>query len=705
MLTFKEYIFLIEATGEQLYKQVYGKKIPWETFYKIVSGDIERVEDKNIAKDLGYDKVQDYLWKNIPQTQFNGEDITNVGTKAKWVLGLWLNDEFEASEDTLRDIYNAYTTYNVTKSKKLKNTPFENFRKVESIKSVSDLMKIDRYIKNNINSTKKTTITDSANDIDVIFENEEWKVLIPLTYRSSKLYGFQKCKATWCTASSDSIFYYNKYMVTNNLYIFFNKEDPKGSFQMGFEEIGRPEFKDTNNDDYNINTFRKENEELEPTIQEILDEWKKIDEDGEYKQKKMFERFYKTKSPNILYEIISQNEDVETMVKMLKYLPKNVLRQKILINELFVEGSMLKMWSTFLQISMLRHNETLINFLNKYADIKIERDDINNIPIYNTLWNNKKMELGIKQDQIKKEMVSALKYYKINNYKILENLQINVLGDVDLSANNITNIPFTFNEVIGNVIYTNNKLTSLEGAPQKVGGDFNCSSNTLKSLEGTPQKVGGEFDCSFNKLESLEGIPQKVGGDFDCSFNKLTSLKGCPQKVGGDFDCSFNKLESLEGTPREIGGDFDCSENILSSLEGCPQKVGGDFSCSFNKLESLKSGPQKVDGGFYCTDNKLTSLKYSPQEIGGNFNCDDNKLESLEGAPQKVDWDFSCSSNELESLEGAPQKVGGDFNCYVNKLTSLEGAPQEVGGDFDCDDNDDLTEEEINRYRKSIGKG
>jgi len=579
MLTFKAYIFLIEATGEQLYKQVYGKKIPLETFYKIVSGDIERVEDKNIAKDLGYDKVQDYLWKNIPQTQFNGEYISNVGTKAKWTLDLWLNDEFEPSEDTLRDIYNAYTTYNVTKSKKLKNTPFENFRKVESIKSVSDLMKIDRYIKNNINSTKKTTMTDSANDIDIIFENEEWKVLVPLTYRSSKLYGLQKCKSTWCTASSSSMFYYNKYMATNDLYIFFNKEDPtESSFQMGFHEGDEdPEFRDNSNISYDLGIFIEDNDELEPTIQEILDEWNKIDGDDDYKQKKMFERFKRTKSPNIPYNMIEQNGNLEIIKKMLKYLPKNMLRQKILIDEVEEDGSMVKKWGTFLTIASINNNEEILNFLSEYADIKLDKYNINDIPLYTTHWNNKRMDLGIPQEQIKKEMIQQLKEHEIRKYKILDDFKIDVDWDVYINHTNIGLIPFTFNNVSGNFMCQSANLKTLENCPIEVGGSFKCYDNYLTSLKGAPSKIGGNFSCGYTDIMSLKYSPKEVGGYFNCSNAELRSLEGCPKELNEGFDCSDNYLQSLVGGPLIVGGDFDCSNNGLKTLEGAPNKIDGMF--------------------------------------------------------------------------------------------------------------------------------
>jgi hypothetical protein len=139
-----------------------------------------------------------------------------------------------------------------------------------------------------------------------------------------------------------------------------------------------------------------------------------------------------------------------------------------------------------------------------------------------------------------------LNFLKIKNFKINENLVVDVEGGVNLSGVNLSKFFIQFGKVGGNFYCSDNKLTSLQGGPQEVGGDFYCVNNELTSLQGAPQEVGGNFYCFYNKLTSLRGAPQKVGGDFDCSDNKLTSLRGAPQKVGGGFYCSNNKLTSSE---------------------------------------------------------------------------------------------------------------------------------------------------------------
>ena len=196
--------------------------------------------------------------------------------------------------------------------------------------------------------------------------------------------------------------------------------------------------------------------------------------------------------------------------------------------------------------------------------------------------------------------------FRINNYDFDSNGFLNVKGDVYISNENLTKLPFKFG---------------------KVEGNFWCTDNNLTSLEGSPREVERTFWCNNNNLTSLKGAPEEVWELFDCTNNNLTSLEGAPQKVGGSFYCHNNNLTSLEGAPKEVGGDFDCSDNNLTSLEEATQKVGGYFRCANNNLTSLEGAPQKVGGNFYCHNNNLTSLEGAPQKVGGNFNCKNNKTK------------------------------------------------------------------------------
>jgi hypothetical protein len=153
---------------------------------------------------------------------------------------------------------------------------------------------------------------------------------------------------------------------------------------------------------------------------------------------------------------------------------------------------------------------------------------------------------GKSKPKNKSEVESILSILEVENYKINDDLSVDVNGSVDITDGSSTghklrSIPIRFGKVSGDFYCSFNELTTLEGSPKSVGGDFNCSDNQFTSLKGSPQSVGGYFNCSDNQLTSLEGAPQSVGGDFECANNKLTSLKGAPKSVGGEFFCSDNQ--------------------------------------------------------------------------------------------------------------------------------------------------------------------
>jgi hypothetical protein len=117
-------------------------------------------------------------------------------------------------------------------------------------------------------------------------------------------------------------------------------------------------------------------------------------------------------------------------------------------------------------------------------------------------------------------MISLIcEQYNIINYTVNPDGSIDVDGDVDLSFNDLTELPLRFNKVTGN---------------------FNCGVNNLTSLKGSPKWVGGYFSCSYNRLPSLEFSPDYVGGWFDCRWNNLTN-NYCIAEIKGNFYTTLKK--------------------------------------------------------------------------------------------------------------------------------------------------------------------
>jgi hypothetical protein len=110
--------------------------------------------------------------------------------------------------------------------------------------------------------------------------------------------------------------------------------------------------------------------------------------------------------------------------------------------------------------------------------------------------------------------------YGITNYTINPDGSIDVDGDVDLSFNDLTELPLRFN---------------------KVSGYFRCHNNRLTSLKGCPRWVGGYFNCNYNRLPSLEFSPEYVSDDFNCSYNKYLTNNYCDTEISGYFYTSLKQ--------------------------------------------------------------------------------------------------------------------------------------------------------------------
>jgi ankyrin repeat protein len=389
MITFKQFLrYLFEATEEQKYNQY--KQMPYETYKKILLGDKVYEEDEHLYRQLGFSKVDDMVWSQIQPTKIDKDGyVQQVGHRAIWVLDLWKKDKFEPSANDgheLMEIYRSFSLYNIYKKKLREETRFSSISDAGKINSRSELMDINHYITQTFLNKNTKNVSNVGTDVDVIYEDNEWLILIPLTWRASQKYGRDIIKSNWCTASSNSSHYYNRYMATNDLYIFYNKLDPEKSHQMGFHKNEEtPEFNNNKNSPVNIDKFKNDNPDLKNTIDEILKEWYKINENRSYQEQKILERFKRTRSPNIPYQILRDNDSDENSknlaVKMLDILTPNELKSNFLIDEYQQgDGEMNKVWGNFLIVTQ-KYPELFKKILELGADINVKDKD-GETPLY-----------------------------------------------------------------------------------------------------------------------------------------------------------------------------------------------------------------------------------------------------------------------------------------------------------------------------------
>lgn len=209
--------------------------------------------------------------------------------------------------------------------------------------------------------------------------------------------------------------------------------------------------------------------------------------------------------------------------------------------------------------------------------------------------------------------------------------KVNLSGEFNASSMDLRDLlGIEFGEILGDFDISDNNLTSLKGCPQKVEGSFNCSLNFLNTLKGGPISVSNKYICSNNSLFNLDFIAQ----DFYSLFavgNYIETLGKLPAEISGNFYISSNPtLKSLVGAPKIIGLDFDCNSCNLKSLEGSPEKVGNTFNCSKNSIENLQGGPKEVKKVYDCSSNKISSLEGLAREII-SLEAENNKIYLLDG--------------------------------------------------------------------------
>ena len=188
--------------------------------------------------------------------------------------------------------------------------------------------------------------------------------------------------------------------------------------------------------------------------------------------------------------------------------------------------------------------------------------------------------------QTKEEIENWLKKMGIENYKINDDLTVDVNGWVDLAFKYLKKIPIKFGKISGGFSVGHNQLTSLKGCPETVGGYFHCGSNKFTSLEYCPDKIGGDFSCAFGKLTSLKHFPSSVGGVFSLAYNPVKTLEGLQNvtmkllsSIALNFpkldwkEIEWNKVKNLDEITTELyeniekGKYVDGSKEVLKRIE------------------------------------------------------------------------------------------------------------------------------------------
>ena len=210
---------------------------------------------------------------NVPDEQFQSlieldptytPGSKNAGTYGRWILTLANKGKL----DNIGHVKDLLTRFN-DNAKYLKNKDIMRYKTMDEVEDMlndDDSYKEQSHRQEVRDRQKARKNADLGNEAKKVYEDSKWEVWIPLTYAAS-------CKlgqgSSWCTASTESDYYYNHYKNAygGEYYININKNDPDEKYQFHFES---GQFMDIDDDAIDLSDFFKENPSLKPFYSDIM---------------------------------------------------------------------------------------------------------------------------------------------------------------------------------------------------------------------------------------------------------------------------------------------------------------------------------------------------------------------------------------------------------------------------------------------------
>lgn len=169
------------------------------------------------------------------------------GSYTMWLLRLWKQNPGMAIEDG----YKAKEYLDAFDVAKRRFTGKD--KDIYSYKSLPELYdKIQDFLVEEPEESDyqlRKRIQKAGDDVEVLYEDEDWKVLIPNSYEASCYWGVN---TEWCTATRSTREHYDQYMKSGSLVIFINKKDPTKKYQYHYESRS---FMDETDRSFDLMTF------------------------------------------------------------------------------------------------------------------------------------------------------------------------------------------------------------------------------------------------------------------------------------------------------------------------------------------------------------------------------------------------------------------------------------------------------------------
>ena len=228
---------------------------------KLTINDLQYIicESKRLLSEITIKDAYDRYYKDIDNEVYlyiasiiQPNDKNNLHQNTQWVLSLYKENPQETinslpllsneNNTGYLQIFNRLVILNYLEGNE---RSIKNYKNIEQLKAKVSQFSHDDLWGDNAERKKRVLrqeFKDAKDNINLIYEDAVWKVLIPNSYEASCYWGNG---TKWCTAYKDDDSYYKDYASQGNLYINVNVKTGE-KYQFHFETSS---FKDKNDEE------------------------------------------------------------------------------------------------------------------------------------------------------------------------------------------------------------------------------------------------------------------------------------------------------------------------------------------------------------------------------------------------------------------------------------------------------------------------
>lgn len=208
------------------------------------------------------------FYPNIPEDEFMKfikldptykDGSNNAGKYARWILGLANKGSGKIeNENHITDVLRRFDE----EKNHLINKDIMKYKTVDDVETMlnDEASYAEQSHRQEVRARQQARKSaDIKKDADIVYKDSKWTVYVPKTYAASCNLG---AGSTWCTASTESDYYYNAYLNRypgSKYYIIINNQNPEEKYQIHFES---DQYMDKNDNSFDFETQFKNDEGL-----------------------------------------------------------------------------------------------------------------------------------------------------------------------------------------------------------------------------------------------------------------------------------------------------------------------------------------------------------------------------------------------------------------------------------------------------------